>query len=131
MRLIFLGYFGYLTILLFSRNPMRWVEFPPNMASWVARLMPVAHLLSFLVLTILAAAAQWPLRWWALGAVLGGYAVATELLQGLTATRQTEWSDFFQNCAGIVIGLVASWLALLVFRSFHKATSSAKVQESL
>jgi hypothetical protein len=128
-RLIFFGYLGYLTILLLTRDPLRWVEFTPSMNFWIARIMPWAHLVSFFLLTVLAVVARWPLPWWGLGAALCGYAASTEILQSLTG-RDPEWNDFIQDCAGIGIGLAGSWLTLLLVRSFHKSPASAKVQES-
>ncbi|MBN2578218.1 MAG: hypothetical protein JXB10_04435 [Pirellulales bacterium] len=105
------------------------MEFTPKMAFWVEMLLPIVHLLGFFGLTLLATASQWSLPWWGLGVALGIYALATELLQGLTVTRRPEWMDFFQDCGGIVLGLGVSWLFISVWRSFRKTTSAVNAQE--
>jgi VanZ family protein len=129
-RLLFWGYLGFLSFLLIVKDPLQWVDWIPSLSSWYGIVMHFAHLLSFMVLMLLAMASQWPLPWWVISIVLCIYGLATELFQGMIITRHPEWADFFQDCCGIVVGLVFSWIIAAAWQSFQKPARSARVQES-
>jgi hypothetical protein len=47
-----------------------------------------------------------------IAAVLLGLGIGLDLLQGLTETRTFDWHDIGMNCAGVIVGLIASLLLL-------------------
>jgi hypothetical protein len=127
LRFLFLAYVGYLSWLLLANDPFRWVGLSPDISSPFALIFQVAHLLSFTVLMLLGMAAQWPLPRWGLPVILGLYGLAMELLQGFTPLRRPEWSDFFQDCGGIVIGWGLWWIMASIRQSFQKPVPDIKV----
>jgi len=130
MRIIFLGYLGYITLLLLSEDPLQWVGFPRQQLVWIDMFLLAAHFLCFFMLTLLALAAAWPMPWWGIGTGLGNYALVTELLQGLTTSRHPEWMDFFQDLGGIAVGLGFGWLVATAWRSFRTPAQNVRVQGS-
>ncbi|WP_326533131.1 VanZ family protein [Pseudorhodoferax sp.] len=71
------------------------------------------HLLAFATLTLLTHLA-WPRwRWPRLWALLLGYGVLLELLQGLTPTRQAEARDLLADALGVALAqlLGSAWQA--------------------
>ena len=81
----------------------------------------LAHLLSFLVLTVLALAARRRVPGWLILSCLLAYAGGTELLQGFLGWRTAEWVDFFQNLAGIGVGAAVYWLGGVLWRNAERA----------
>ena len=112
-RITFVAYLIFLTVLLLTRDPNKIIGMQ---ATLLDLLRPFAHLLSFLVLGILAMAARWSAAFWAVLLGLVAYAAGTELLQGLVSQRTPEWVDWFQDVAGIAIGAVVYRLGEATWR---------------
>ncbi len=111
-RIAFFAYLAFLTVLLLTRDPSKFIGIQTTLLDL---LRPLAHLLSFLVLGVLAMAANWSRAFWAVLLGLMSYAAGTELLQGLVSQRTPEWADWFQDVAGIVIGVVVYRLGVAVY----------------
>jgi VanZ family protein len=116
MRIAFILYTIYLSILLLSQDPTSWIGAPGDVPRFLAILMPIAHLLSFGVLSLLCFSALWPLPRWSILLFLILYGGMTEIIQGYTPYRHPEWADWLQDIGGIVIGLACFWLALFFVR---------------
>jgi VanZ family protein len=116
MRLMFGGYFCYLTLLLLAPNPFPWVSSSPRVVHYLDLIYPIAHCISFTFLTVLALLAFRFLSPYEIGAGLMGYAASTELLQMLIPPRAAEWQDFFQDLGGIAIGFMVAWMLLSGWR---------------
>jgi hypothetical protein len=110
MRLLFVGYFVYITLLLLTPNPFQWVGSSQVLLSWLNALYPLAHSICFVVLTVFALLVCQPLHKAAICASLFFYAAATELIQTMIPPRTGEWQDWFQDIAGIIIGFMLFWL---------------------
>ena len=117
-RIAFVAYFVLLTALLLTQDPVLIVGAPPTV------LESVAHLLSFTVLSVLAMAASWARSVWLTGLGLVSYATATELLQGLVSRRTPEWGDWFQDVAGVAIGIGVYWWATRAVDRLGRSSSS-------
>ena len=104
-RIAFVAYLLFLTALLLTQDPALLVGAPPTLIE------SAAHLLSFTVLALLAMAARWARSVWMTGLGLVSYATATELLQGMVSRRTPEWGDWFQDVAGVAIGMGVYWWA--------------------
>jgi VanZ family protein len=115
IRVSFVVYLIVLTVLLLAKDPRELVGMPPTL------LAVLAHLLSFLVLTVLAMAARWPVPGWLVLSCLLAYAGGTELLQGFLGWRTAEWVDFFQDLAGIGLGAAVYWLGRVLWRHVERA----------
>jgi VanZ family protein len=120
MRIIFFLYWVYLSILLFSRDPARWVNPYGNLPELLKMLMPYAHVLSFTVLSILTFAAFLPLPRWGILLVLLFYGGVSETMQGLVPSRTPEWADLIQDLAGVVAGFACFWFVMLLLKMFRK-----------
>ena len=120
MRIVFFVYWVYLSILLFSQHPERWIGTSGNVPEFLQRLMPFAHILSFTVLSLLTFTACLPLPRWSILLLLAIYGGATEIIQGLIPHRTTEWADFFQDLGGVAIGFACFWLAVFLLRMIRK-----------
>ena len=118
MRFLFAGYFFYLTVLLLSPNPYIWVG-SSDANSFLARLYPYAHLISFTLLTLFARFGCQPLPRWLICGSLIAYATATELLQRLIPPRTAEWRDWFQDLAGIAVGMAAAWMLARCWKAWR------------
>jgi VanZ family protein len=106
LKALSVGYVLFLTALLLTPNPNRVVGYGDDLPNWLAALLPIAHLLSFFLLTVLFLAARWPVPWWLWIAVLIGYGAATEGAQGLIPSRTPDWEDWFQDMAGVLLGVI-------------------------
>ena len=119
MRKVFLLYLGLLTLLLLVRNPYALVRtrFELLSAAWLVQAL--AHFGCFAVLAVLALATRPRMRASWLLALLGVYALATELLQGFVPPRTPEFSDFVLNILGIAAGTLcwAAWRRRLARRA--------------
>lgn len=120
MRIAFFVYWIYLSILLFSHHPERWIGSSGNIPELLQMLMPFAHMLSFTVLSLLTFAACLPLPRWSILLLLAVYGGATEIIQGFIPPRTPEWADWFQDLGGITIGFACFWLVLFLLRITRK-----------
>lgn len=108
LKVACLGYLLALSLMLLCEDPLRPLHVRAGLLAWLRPLAPVAHLLGFLALTVLAMAARWATSRWLTVVLLLAYAGGTELLQGCVAGRSPEGVDLLQNSAGIALGL-AIW----------------------
>ena len=76
--------------------------------------MPAAHLVSFLLLAVLALLPRWPLPRWGIALLLAIYGGMTEIIQGFVPPRTPEWEDWFQDLAGLALGVACCWVAALL-----------------
>jgi VanZ family protein len=120
MRIVFIVYWIYLSILLFSQDPTRWIGASGNVPEFLKILMPYAHILSFTVLSLLIFTACFPLPRWGILLLLAIYGGATEIIQGLVPHRTPEWADFFQDLGGVAIGFACFWLTVFLLRMMRK-----------
>jgi VanZ family protein len=120
MRISFLVYWLYLSILLFSPHPERWIGASGNVPEFLQLLMPFAHILSFTVLSLLTFAACLPLPRWGIFLSLAVYGGATEIIQGFIPPRTPKWADFFRDLGGISIGFACFLLVLFLLRMMRK-----------
>lgn len=109
LRVVCLGYVVFLTLLLLTADPTRWIGVHGNLPWLLRTTLPAAHLLSFFVLAMLALAARWPVPRWCIVVFLMIYGGITEVVQSLVPSRTSEWVDWFQDIAGIVIGTALCW----------------------
>jgi VanZ family protein len=129
MRIVFLVYWIYLSILLFSQDPTRWVGTQGNIPELLKMLMPYAHILSFTVLSFLTFTACLPLPWWGVMLSLAIYGGATEIIQGAVPHRTPEWADWFQDLGGVAIGFACFWFAVFLLR-MRRRNDSLEVPSS-
>jgi hypothetical protein len=110
MKKVCIAYWLLLSLLLLSRQPGGFLRGNDSVMAAILFLEPAAHFLCFLVLAVVTWVARWPIpRAW-LPLVLCGYALATELLQGLVPGRRPQLVDLYQDVAGILLGCAACWL---------------------
>ncbi len=68
------------------------------------------HFVAYLALTLLGAGLVGPAGYLAVALRAFALGAALELLQGLTASRQTDWMDVAANAAGVLAGWsLARW----------------------
>jgi VanZ family protein len=120
MRIVLPVYWAYLSVLLLSRDPTRWIGTPGHLPEFLRVLLPFAHMLSFSVCTVIALAACLPLPRWSIILSLVVYGALTEFIQGFVPCRTPEWVDWLQDLAGIAIGLAGFWFAIFVVRLAKK-----------
>lgn len=109
LKILCLAYFILLTRLLFSERPEEVLGMRAGLPWLLRELLPVAHLLSFFVLALLAVPALRPLPLWASGSLLIAYGGATELLQRFVPGRTPDWLDGLQDLGGVAAGVVLCW----------------------
>ena len=88
--------------------------------------MPVAHLLSFSVLAVLALMARWPVPRWAIVVLMAAYGGMTEIVQGFFPPRTPEWLDWLQDLAGIAVGAALCWIVALAARAVLQTQSGLR-----
>ena len=120
IRFFFLGYLIFLTILLLTADPARLVGLREGLPWFLLMLLSWAHLLSFLVLAVLALVARWPVPRWSIVVFLVFYACVTELTQQLVPPRSAEWKDWLQDLLGVFIGTAACWATSLAAGAFQR-----------
>jgi VanZ family protein len=120
MRILLLAYSLYLTILLLSQDPAQWIVPSSSGGMLIKTLMPVAHMLSFALLSLLTLAACFPLPQWIILLILAVYGGATEIVQSNIPHRSSDWADWFQDLCGITIGLACFWLVFFLMRMMRK-----------
>ncbi|MGD0652944.1 MAG: VanZ family protein [Thermoguttaceae bacterium] len=120
MRIVFFVYWIYLSILLLSQHPERWIGTSGNIPEFLQILMPYAHILSFTVLSLLVFTACFPLPRWGILLTLAIYGGATEIIQGFNPPRTPKWADWFRDLGGIAIGFTCFWLVIFLLRMMRK-----------
>lgn len=110
MRKLLAGYWLLLTLLLLARNPLGWFSENDTAVSLYDSVEPVAHLVSFTLLTLLALATRWRITRYSLVGLLALYGVATELVQSQIPERSMQLVDLIQDLGGIAIGLGVCWI---------------------
>ena len=110
MRAACLSYLILLTALLLVADPMRLIGASGEGLGLLRRFMPVAHLLSFGLLAVLALAARWPIPRWTVVLLLVAYGVLTEIAQSMLPPRTAEWNDWLQDIAGVGVGAALCWV---------------------
>jgi VanZ family protein len=118
LRFTCLGYVLFLTLLLLSSNPSGLIGCRGGLPRFLQQLMPSAHLLSFLVLAVLALLPRWPVPRWCIVLMLAAYGGMTEIVQGFNPPRTPEWQDWFQDLGGLAVGAALCWgVTLLISRT--------------
>jgi VanZ family protein len=113
-RAVSILYLVFITLLLLTADPTRLTGLGSRLPWLLARLMPTAHLLSFMVLAFLSLCARWPAPRWSVVLMLALYGGMTEIVQGFVPPRTPEWADWFQDLAGIALGAAAWWAAAML-----------------
>lgn len=121
IRTVFVVYLVALTVLLLTQDPTKVVRVQPLL---LKLLSPVSHLLSFLVLGLLALATRWPVARWVVVLSLAAYGGGTEILQGLVSRRTPEWADWLQDVAGIAMSVAVYRLGAVAWRYFEGGKNS-------
>jgi len=112
LRLVCAAYLVFLTMLLLAANPLGLVvgvDYGGMISPRLQACIPLAHLMSFCVLSMLTLAARWPIPRWALLVSLAAYGGTTEIAQSFLPPRCAEWTDWLQDIVGIAIGAVLCW----------------------
>jgi VanZ family protein len=120
MRTAFTVYTVYLSILLLSQNPERWIGATSGVTEFLRMLAPLAHVISFSILSFLTFASALPLPRWGLLCLLALYGGVTELIQYSVPHRTPDWVDWFQDLSGIIIGFLCFSLIICIFRMVRK-----------
>ena len=109
MRIVCVGYFVFLTLLLLTTDPARLIGMQEGLP-WILQVIyPLAHTISFLVLAVLALMTRWPVPRWGIVLALMIYGGMTEIVQGCVPQRTPDWADWFQDLAGIALGTACCW----------------------
>ena len=115
LRIVCLGYMAFMTLLLLAANPASWIGVQGDLPWLLQKLLPVAHLLSFLVLTMLALWVRWPAPRWGIVLILVIYGGVMECIQGFVPSRTPEWADWLQDIGGVAIGVAICWGIVALF----------------
>jgi len=104
-------FWGLVTLLLITPNPSWFLGVeppvnPPNMG---------IHFGVFAMLTLLALVSRPPFPTTIVGLFMGGYAIATEVLQWLLPWRAFELKDLAEDFFGIAAGCAIFWGATKLF----------------
>ena len=103
MRKLCVAYWLLLTLLLWSRDPLGWFD-NSSVDAVHDRLEPVAHFLSFGLLTLIVLSTPWRVSRGRLLMILAGYSAVTELVQALVPGRSMDGLDLLQDFSGILAG---------------------------
>jgi len=120
IRVLFVVSWLFFTVVLLVPDPYRLlgltasVPRPPRVGT---------HTILFAVLGFLAATAFAPRRRLLLFELLIGYAVATELLQGLVPKRTPDFLDFVEDLLGLGLGFAIYWGGACLHRGLVKETA--------
>jgi hypothetical protein len=109
MRIVCIGYFVFLTMLLLTADPARLIGLHGGLLRIVQVVLPWAHAISFMVLAVLALMTRWPIPRWGIVLALVIYAGMTEIVQGYVPHRTPDWIDWLQDLAGIALGAACCW----------------------
>jgi VanZ family protein len=121
MRVVCVGYCVFLTLLLLTSDPSRWIGVQGGLPRILQVMLPIAHAISFLVLAVLALMTRWPIPRWSIVLVLVVYAGMTEIIQGRVPHRTPEWSDWLQDLVGIGLGVACCWGVAMLVGAFAEA----------
>ncbi len=113
-RVVCLAYGVVLTLLLVT-DVSQWFGANGNGLRWIRMIYPIAHLLSFFLLAVLALAARWPVPRWVLAPLLALYGAATEIVQVFVPRRTPDWADWIQDVSGIVLGVAFCWGVAMLY----------------
>jgi hypothetical protein len=120
-RTVFVVYLITLTALLL--RPDSSGDTPTdNLTTWLDRMCPVAHLISFAILAALAFACRWPVPRWVVVLFIAGYAGGTELLQGSIEGRHCSWMDWYLDLIGAAIGVGSLMVVPRICQYFKRNT---------
>ncbi len=115
VRVIFWLYTAFLTFVLLVKNPFDWmpVQLEEEAVNDGFGLHLSPHVLTFLLLAVLAWACRWR-RPWLVAVLLAAYAVGTEVLQNFTGRCMDPW-DMLDNLMGLAWGS-AGWFFVVGVR---------------
>jgi VanZ family protein len=109
MRIVCIGYFVFLTLLLLTSHPERLIGMQGRLPWILQVIFPLAHTVSFLALAVLTLMTRWPVPRWSVVLALVIYGGMTEIIQGYVPDRTPEWMDWLQDLAGIALGVACCW----------------------
>jgi hypothetical protein len=95
--------------LLLTTDPTRLIGMQTGLPWILQAMLPVAHMISFFVMAVLALMTRWPAPRWGIVLALLIYGGTTEIIQGCVPHRTPEWMDWFQDVAGVVLGTACCW----------------------
>jgi VanZ family protein len=124
MRIVCIGYVVFLTLLLLTSDPSRWIGAQGGLPRILEVMLPIAHAISFLVLAVLALMTRWPIPRWSIVLILAVYAGMTEIIQGRVPHRTPEWADWVQDLVGIALGAACCWGVARLVAAFVAARRS-------
>ncbi|MGE0610389.1 MAG: VanZ family protein [Pirellulales bacterium] len=121
MRYSSLFYWCLLSLGLLTSNPSAAIQRSGFLQQTYHTVQPAVHFLGFMLLTCLVMAGTWSVSRRVLLISIAVYAGLTELLQGLIPSRTPEWADFWQDLAGMAVGLAIWWIACRATRLLLRA----------
>jgi VanZ family protein len=130
MRVVCVGYFIFLTLLLLTTDPERLIGVQGRLPWILQAMLPLAHAISFLMLAVLALMTRWPVPRWSIVLALMIYGGMTEIIQSHVPHRTSEWADWFQDLAGIALGTACCWGAAVLVGKLTAARRSPEPQQS-
>ncbi len=126
LRIAFAAYWGFVTFLLLTPHPLDVLglhEYAENLAGGYGR-----HFLLFAGLGLLGSLGRFRISTTKLACLLGGYGIATEVLQAFVPPRTPELADAVEDLLGVAVGLAigaaAAWLGLKSGRKPGRAVDS-------
>ena len=125
MRIVCIAYFVFLTMLLWTSDPARLIGVHGALPRLLQVLLPVAHLISFMVLAVLALITRWSAPRWAIVVALAVYGGITEIGQNFVPSRTPDWRDWLQDVGGIAVGAALCW-AIAAVGSIVRARRTQK-----
>ncbi len=126
MKTLCIAYMIALTLLLVASDPFWFLGGESASLSFLSSLVPIAHLLGFGVLALLALAAQWPLPRWTVVLYLLAYSGGTELVQVFVPGRAPEWGDWLQDLAGVALAVAICWPTAVAWRYARSRSESGQ-----
>ena len=114
MRIVCVAYAIFLTMLLWTADPSRLIGFHGDLPRVLRVLLPIAHVLSFLVLAGLVLMTRWPMPRWGIMLLLAVYGGITEFSQRWFPPRTPRWADWCQDLIGIAVGAACCWAVAML-----------------
>jgi VanZ family protein len=121
MRIVCVGYFIFLTLLLLTTDPAKLIGMRRGLPWILQTMMPLAHTISFLTLAVLALMTRWPVPRWGIVLILAIYGGMTEAIQSRVPHRTPEWTDWCQDLAGIALGTACCWGVAILAGALSRA----------